>query len=177
MGIAEPYLNQGGLKTDGIEIQVNWGWRVHNAAHGRIYLSSDIGYTAHYMVQTLAGSAFQDFAGTNTVGSSFPHWKALTTLGYKSDAFGLGLRWHYQAAMQDISAVLTPNAVQAGVPEYDLFDLFSTMTIAKKFEMRFGINNLFDKQPPVVSSSQNGADPSVFDFIGRQFYVGAKIKF
>ncbi|MDE2042468.1 MAG: TonB-dependent receptor, partial [Alphaproteobacteria bacterium] len=53
VGIAEPYLNQGGLKTDGIEIQVNWGWRVHNAAHGRIYLSSDIGYTAHYMVQTL----------------------------------------------------------------------------------------------------------------------------
>ena len=41
-----------------------------------------------YSVQTLPGSVFQDFKGTNTiaanhtVSNSFPEWKALTTIGY-----------------------------------------------------------------------------------------------
>jgi len=186
VSVATPYLNLGGLKTDGFEIQVNWGMRLtdlgfHHGS-GKIYLNSNIGYSKSFQRQALPGSAFQEFAGTNTVGSlssggSFPHWKALTTFGYRSDLFGMGVRWHYQAAMKDVSAVLTPNAVAAGVPEYDLFDLFTTLKVNKSFEIRGGINNLFDKQPPVVSSAQNGADPSVFDFIGRQFYVGVKVKF
>ncbi len=186
VSVATPYLNLGGLKTDGIEIQVNWGMRLtdmgfHNA-HGKIFLNSNIGYLHSFQRQALPGSAFQEFAGTNTVGSlssggSFPSWKALTTVGYRSEGLGFGLRWHYQAAMNDVSAVLTPKAVAAGVPDYSLFDLFSTLKINKQFELRAGINNLLDKLPPVVNSAQNGADPSVFDFVGRQFYVGAKVKF
>lgn len=186
VSIATPYLNLGGLKTDGIEIQVNWAMRLSDfgfhGAKGKVYLNSNIGYLDSFQRQALPGSAFQEFAGTNTVGSlssggSFPSWKALTTVGYRSEGLGFGLRWRYQAAMKDVSAVLTPAAVAAGVPEYDLFDFFATLKVNKAFEMRAGINNLFDKQPPVVNSSQNGADPSVFDFIGRQFYVGAKVKF
>jgi iron complex outermembrane recepter protein len=46
-----------------------------------------------------------------------------------------------------------------------------------KFEFRAGVNNLFDRGLPFVNSSQNGTDLSVYDAIGRSFYMGVKFGF
>ncbi len=181
VSVATPYLNLGGLKTNGLDIQINWGMRLtdmgfHKLA-GKVYISSNIGYTNSYKVQALPGSAFQEFSGTNTPGASYPRWKALTTFGYTSNTLGLGVRWHYQSAMNDVSSVLTPSSVSPGVGVYQLFDVFGTLKLNKAIELRAGINNVGDHSLPIVYSSQNHADPSAFDAVGRQFYVGAKLRF
>ena len=179
--IGQPFLNLGGLQTDGVEIQVNWSVGLADIGvgngSGAVYINSAIGYMNHYKVQTLPGTAFQDFAGTNTIGSPRPEWKALTTFGYRSDAFGVALRWRYQDAMDDISAVTTPANAAVGVDAYNLFDLTGNVKVADAFDLRWGITNLFDKGLPYVASSQNGADPGTFDAIGRSFYIGAKVSF
>lgn len=179
--IAQPYFNLGALDTDGIDIQVNWSLRLGDAGiangSGRIYASSAIGWLNHYKIQTLPGTAAQDFANTSSPGRPLPRWKALTTLGYDDDGFGIGIRWRYQGALDDISAVTTPAAVQVGVPAYHLFDLFGTVKVTDKVEFRGGITNLFDRDIPFVASSQNGADPGAYDVVGRSFYVGAKFNF
>ena len=101
----------------------------------------------------------------------------MTTVGYRSDVFGMGLRWRYQNAMNDISSVLTPATAQPGVAAYSLFDLFGTVRVNKQFEFRAGVNNLFDKGLPFVASSQNGTDTALYDPIGRSFYMGVKFNF
>ena len=131
----------------------------------------------HYKVQTLPGTAAQDFVGTSTPGRPLPKWKALTTVGYSSDVFGIGLRWRYQGKLRDISAITTPAAEQVGVKPYNLFDIFSTLDINDNMQLRGGITNLFDKGIPFVASSQNGTDAGTYDMVGRSFYVGAKFKF
>lgn len=181
VAIAQPYLNLGALDTDGIDVQVNWSLNLADAGisngSGRIYASSAIGWLNHYKVQTLPGSAAQDFVGTSTPGRPLPKWKALTTVGYSSDVFGIGMRWRYQGALDDISAITTPAAQQVGVPAYNLFDLFGTLNVTKDIQFRGGITNLFDKNIPFVASSQNGTDPGTYDVVGRSFYVGAKFSF
>lgn len=181
VGIAQPYLNLGALDTDGIDVQVGWSLKLADAGisngSGRIYASSAIGWLNHYKVQTLPGQAPQDFAGTSALGRPLPKWKALTTVGYGSDVFGIGMRWRYQGKMRDISAVTTPAAEQVGVKAYNLFDLFSTVDITENFQLRGGITNLFDKGIPFVANSQTGADPGTYDIVGRSFYVGAKFNF
>lgn len=176
-----PYLNLGGLKTDGVEIQMNWGLRLSelgmNSPSGKIYINTAVGYTRHYSIQTLPDSDFQDYAGTITLGAAYPHWKALTTLGYSSDVVGFGLRWRYQQGMNDVTSVTTPNNPSPGTPAYNVFDLFGTTRINDALELRAGVTNLFDKKSQLVSSSQFSTDLSVFDPVGRSFYVGAKVKF
>jgi iron complex outermembrane receptor protein len=179
--IALPFLNLGALETDGVEIQFNWGVHLSDVGigdgSGRVYVNSGIGWLNHYKVQTLPGSAVQDFARTSTLGRTLPRWKALTTFGYGSDVVGFGLRWRYQGPMDDITAVTTPTTPSIGVKTYNLFDLFGTMKITKGFELRAGVTNLFDRGLPVVASSQNNTDVGTYDMVGRSFYIGVKAQF
>jgi iron complex outermembrane recepter protein len=179
--VSLPFLNLGGLQTDGIEIQANWGVRFTDIGigegSGRFYVNTAAGWTNHYNVQTLPGTAFQDFAGTSTIGRALPKWKALTTVGIKTDSFGFGLRWRYQGPMRDVSAVTTPATPGIGVKAYELFDLFGNITVNERFELRAGITNLFDRGLPIVASSQTSTDVAVYDAVGRAFTVGVKARF
>jgi iron complex outermembrane recepter protein len=89
--IETPYLNLGGLKTEGIDFQFAWSLTLgelggRSSLPGRVFVNSGIGYLKKYAIQTLPGSAFQDYDGTNTIAATytvsqtFPRWKALTTL-------------------------------------------------------------------------------------------------
>ncbi|MBA4354180.1 MAG: TonB-dependent receptor, partial [Novosphingobium sp.] len=185
--VATPFLNLGSVKTDGIEAQVNWTVpaRFLGAESGRLFVNSAVGWLKSYKLQLLPGAATLDYTGISNGAAGVsslppratPKWKSVTSFGYRSDGGTLGLRWRYQSAMKDTTSVLTPATAQVGVPAYALWDLFSSVKVAKSFEIRAGVNNLFDKGLPFVASSQNGTDVALYDPIGRSFYVGAKVNF
>jgi len=184
--VSTPYQNLGGLRTDGIEMQLHWGLPFRAiGASGKVYVDTAIGYLNAYKVQLLPGAGFVDYTGISNGGAgtgsvpprATPKWKALTTLGYRSDVTSVGLRWRYQDAMKDVSSVLTPATASVGVKSYQLFDLFGSYKLGKSIELRAGINNLFDRGLPLISSSQNGTDVALYDPIGRSFYAGVKFKF
>jgi outer membrane receptor protein involved in Fe transport len=141
-----------------------------------------VSYTASFKVQTLPKTAFVDYIGTNTIvgatpAGPHPEWKALTTFGYRLGAVDVGMRWRYLDGMKDVSVITTPSKPSAGVPTYQLIDLFGTYNLNAKWQLRAGVTNLFDHDLPVVASSQVSTDPSTYDAIGRSFYVGLKAAF
>ena len=79
--IETPYLNLGGLKTEGVDLQLGWAFDIGDL--GTLHFNTGVGYLLEYSVQTLPGSAFQEFTDTNTiaanhtVSNTFPEWKAL----------------------------------------------------------------------------------------------------
>jgi outer membrane receptor protein involved in Fe transport len=181
-----PFRNLGALKTDGVEVQVHWGIPAPFLSEsGKLYVDTAIGWLNNYKVQLLPGAAFLDYTGISngSAGDSSlpprttPRWKALTTFGYKSDAFSLGLRWKYQNPLDDVSKVNTPTNVAVGVPAYATWDLFGSVRVGGNFELRGGVNNLFDRGLPFVASNQTSTDTATYDLIGRSFYVGARVKF
>ncbi|KRA84160.1 TonB-dependent receptor domain-containing protein [Altererythrobacter sp. Root672] len=186
LNVATPYQNLGRLKTDGIEAQLSWNIPLGLLDEsGSIDLNSAIGWLNNYEIQQLPGVPPVDYTGVSVGGAgtssvpprATPVWKALTTVAYRTDTFGIGLRWRYQSKLKDVSSVLTPANAQVGVPSYQLFDLFGSVRIEDEFELRAGINNLFDKELPFVASSQNGTDTALYDAIGRSFYVGVRFGF
>ncbi len=182
-----PYRNLGALKTDGVEVQLHWGVPASFLGEGsKLYVDTAISYLNNYKVQLLPGAAFLDYTGVS-VGTAFdpssvpprvtPKWKALTTFGYRSDNFNLGLRWKYQNALDDVSRITSPNNIAVGVPDYATWDLFSSVKVNDRFELRFGVTNLFDRGLPFVASNQTGTDTAQYDLIGRSYYMGVKIGF
>lgn len=184
--VLTPFLNLGALETDGVEVQVRWAVPAPFLGNsGKLYVDSAIGWLNNYKVQLLPGNPVLDYtgisngsAGPNSVPPRVtPKWKALTSFGYKSDKVGLGLRWRHQGAVKDASFVLTPTAVQVGVPAYNIWDMFGSVKVTDKLTFRAGVNNLFDRGLPFVASSQTGTDTALYDVIGRSFYVGVRVGF
>lgn len=184
--VTTPYQNLAALNTDGVELQVHWGVRAPFLADsGKLYVDTSVAYLNNYKVQLLPGAAFLNFTGisngTAQEGSvpprATPRWKALTTFGYKSDSFGMGLRWRYQNPLDDVSKINTPTNVAIGVPAYATWDMFASFNVDKRFELRMGVNNLFDRGLPIVASNQTSTDTAQYDLIGRSYYVGFKVKF
>jgi iron complex outermembrane receptor protein len=185
--INTPYLNLGSLKTEGIDIQLNWSTELSDVglrAPGKIYANTGIGYIRHFTLQTLPNSKPQDFVGTNTInggagalGTVFPRWKALTTVGYQVGGMMVGLRWRYMAAMKDVTSVTTPATPGVGVPAYNLFDLIGSYEFNHKWLVRAGVTNLANRGLPVVASSQTSTDPATFDAVGRSYYLGLSVAF
>ncbi|MDE2050846.1 MAG: TonB-dependent receptor, partial [Gammaproteobacteria bacterium] len=177
--VRTPYENLGGLKTDGIDFQFNWAFDladIHGLrVPGMLALSSGIGYNHNQEVQTLSGTPWTEYSGTNTLNASYPKWKAITSVSYSVGGATAGLRWRYQDAMKDVSSVTSPKSPGFGVAPYDIYDLFASYDINDSWQVRGGINNLLNHGIVAVSSSQTGSDPAVFDQIGRAYYVGVRM--
>jgi iron complex outermembrane recepter protein len=186
VNVQTPFLNLGALKTDGVEIQVHWGVKAPFISESsKLYVDSAIGWLNNYKIQLLPGAPFLDYTGISSGSAgpgsvpprAAPKWKALTTVGYKSDGLGFGLRWRHQGSLKDSSFVTSPANVAVGVKPYNLWDMFATAKVAEKMEFRFGVNNLFDRGLPIVASNQVQTDTALYDVIGRSFYMGVKLGF
>jgi len=178
--IETPYLNLGGLKTEGVDLQLDWVVQLND--RWTAHFNTAVGYLLDYSVQTLPGSAFQDFTGTNTiaanhtVSNSFPEWKALTTVGVGFGPLSTSVRWRWQDAMEDVTSVTTPATPGIGVATYNLFDFFASYDFNTNWQLRLGVTNLTDEGPVTVSSSQTGTDTAVFDVLGRSYYMGVRVR-
>ena len=67
------------------------------------------------------------------------------------------------------------------MPNMSYLDLSASWKVVKNLELRAGINNLFDKDPPIVSSNVAGSGATnsfpTYDQLGRQLYVAFTAKF
>jgi len=73
------------------------------------------------------------------------------------------------------------NHFNARIPSFSYLDLSSEWRINKTFAVRGGINNILDKDPPMISSdiAPGGAANTygIYDAMGRQWFVGVTAKF
>ncbi|RZM25124.1 MAG: TonB-dependent receptor, partial [Sphingomonas sp.] len=179
--IALPYLNLGGVKTRGLDIQVDYALDLGeiNVVQGaKLSLNSVFSYLDSYQVQGLPGTPFQEFRGTIDYTNSLPlpRWRWLSTANVSYDGFDLGFRWRHLNAMRDVSSVIS-TVVAPGVPAYDLFDVTGRIAVNDRFSMRMGVTNIGNRQPPVVQGTAGFTLPGTYDIVGRSFYVGVTTRF
>jgi outer membrane receptor protein involved in Fe transport len=71
------------------------------------------------------------------------------------------------------------DSVDAHLPRMNYLDLSAIWQITRQAELRAGVNNVTDKDPPIVSQDVNGlTTPNSFptyDFLGREFFVGVRL--
>ncbi|MDH4746204.1 TonB-dependent receptor [Sphingomonas sp. CBMAI 2297] len=182
----EGALNLATYKTDGIDVQFDWGFDLAGMGLGEgagtMRLNSVVTYTRSFKVSSLPGSPVLDYVGSignNAVSPQIAHprWKTNTSLGYTSGAFTITGRWRFIDKMIHQDKVVNPAAITPGVPAYSYFDADFTVNVSDRFQFTGGITNIGNKAPPFVSGQPLTTDSATYDIIGRSFFVGAKVKF
>jgi outer membrane receptor protein involved in Fe transport len=128
-------------------------------------------------------------------GESMPRWSHGLGATWTSPdkAVHLGANWRHIAAMTisynaPAETGIAPNEAQrrsayAGVPTYDYLDLSGSFDVGGRFTLRLAVNNLFDRDPPLLPDSRSvlGLLRSNtlfrYDLLGRQLVANVSVKF
>jgi outer membrane receptor protein involved in Fe transport len=136
----------------------------------------------YFKTQATSTAPFLDNAGTLNQGGQYK-WRAFTTLGYSFGAFDTGLTWLHLPSADPAQKVQSPTTRILGVPSYDLFGLQAAWNINTTYSVRAGVDNVLDKEPPVVGANPGvnnalgSTMPGYYDVLGRRYFIGARASF
>ncbi|WP_230635519.1 TonB-dependent receptor domain-containing protein [Sphingomonas sp. Leaf4] len=124
-----------------------------------------------------------------TCGQPLPRWRGNTRLTWNNDGLSLSLRHRYigpvytdryLVPLRQGAAVVPDRAtlVYPRLPAQNYFDLSFNYDATRKIELFGGVNNIFDRDPPVTTQGPNANTFSAtYDVIGAEFFLGATLKF
>ncbi|HEX3422360.1 MAG TPA: TonB-dependent receptor [Sphingomicrobium sp.] len=119
------------------------------------------------------------FAGV--CGTPNPKWRhvARATLTMPN-GLGASIRWRYFSPV-NANSFAGPAEERFGAQNY--FDLTLTARVQQKLNLRLGVDNIFDREPP-IGGGNTGAGfgngntfPQVYDALGRYIFAGATVDF
>jgi len=181
VAVSAPYYNLGAIRTDGLDLSINWRARFSDMGlerlPGGLSLSLAGSYLFSYKTQNQPGGVYYENADTG----NYYKWRTYTTLSYFTGVFNVGLNWQHLPTVRNAAAATTPTTKILPAASYDNFGLFGGWNITEALAMRFGIDNLFDRQPvivgaqPGVTNSEGTTNPGFYDVLGRRFYIGLKL--
>jgi outer membrane receptor protein involved in Fe transport len=197
--VFQPISNRGLLHTDGIDLQVqyetelpaSWSWGDHSArlrlhaawthmfsneAQENVITNTFdcVGYFARPCQNLLPGA---------NSGASFPENRAISNLTYSAGPLDVNLTWRWIDGMRNAAEWagpllfnFTPILAVPEVGSYTYYDLGLGYRFSDGFELRFGVNNLFDKQPPNLSeaATDHNTDPRLYDVYGRSYFLNLR---
>jgi iron complex outermembrane receptor protein len=182
--VDQPTFNLGQLTTNGVDFSLAYALRKTPA--GDFNVTADITHLMVYKNTPAPGAVTQEIAGTENKQFGF----------YAKNRGTLNVGWAGWGAealitMRYIGGVgipLTNGAPTGGFLGWNLaaveyYDLTAAYTIAPtNTKLRVGILNLTDKTPPIAGINSFGSgssvtDVTVYDTIGRRFFVGLTQKF
>jgi outer membrane receptor protein involved in Fe transport len=189
--VGRTYVNNGRFKVSGLDLQLDWGFDV---GPGAVNLNVVANYLLDFKSSSLPVLPMVDYTGTlgtdeNGLNGGNYEYRVLSTLGYSIDKFNIALQWQHLPSIEDATeAVIGADTATTGYPSYNIFSLFGSYAVTDNVNVRFGVDNLFNKAPP-LGTIDTAADPSLgqlsggnfnatyYDTNGRRFYLGANMKF
>jgi iron complex outermembrane receptor protein len=168
--------NSEGLRTSGVDLQLDWRF---DLGAGELGVSWLVSYVDSFERLEAPGAPPTELAGTagsDFIGSSLPEWKWSFGVSYGWQALTLDARWRYIGGMKD---AIEP---EFRIPHYDYFDLGGSYDFEEGalagLEFRAGVENATDEDPPIFPSySQSNTDPSQYDVLGRRYYMSLRYSF
>lgn len=186
--IITTFFNNGRFVTEGVDTQIDWSYDV---GPGKLSVNSLFTYLVSMKSSELASDPMLEYAGTlgpnqNGLNPGEFRWKMFNTIGYRFADWNVALQWQHLPSIKSAESVSDPTTTITGAGSYDAFALNGSYAVGKDISIRFGIENLLDKAPPVTGVNTKppagvlagGAINDVlYDVNGRRFYVGATVKF
>ncbi|MEO8115786.1 MAG: TonB-dependent receptor, partial [Phenylobacterium sp.] len=198
-------INTGYLQTSGVDVNANYRTSFADAGlgdWGGLAFSFVGTYTQEYVTQTVTGGTTYDCAGlfgvicsTAAQGGPIPKWRHKFRLTWTTPwPVTVSLNWRYIGSTKfdanDSDPSLNSGVVDtpdAKIKPYNYIDLAGTWKVRDSISLRAGVNNVFDKDPPILESNTFPASgppfgngntyPGTYDALGRTIFVGMTADF
>jgi len=158
-------VNFGSLSTKGIDLKADY--RLPLNSLGSLAFSVEGTRLISLSTQPLTGGPSYECKGFFgvTCGAPNPGWRHVlnTTWSTPWDALDITLRWRYLGSTE--SQYLSDNPQLATgkafpltnhVPSYNYIDLSAMFKVYKGVRLQVGVNNITDKDPPIIDSGTGG---------------------
>jgi iron complex outermembrane receptor protein len=170
-------LNVGEVHTRGIDVQSSYSMEI-----------GSLGGLGFSFVGTWLDTL--ETSGTECVrlfgaicGTPNPEWRHTARVSWNlPDGIGLSGRWRYFSGVDNDGSSARPADLR--IPAQSYFDLTLTARIGDHYNFRLGVNNILDRDPPLVGSNAcpagicNGNTYSqVYDALGRYIFAGVTLDF
>jgi iron complex outermembrane receptor protein len=198
--VVDTPTNVGRIKTDGFDFTSAYAHRFGGI--GNFSLSFLGTYLRHYKVNNGLSPTYDcaGFYGSTCSGnvsrgsnSPMPKWRH-TMRATLQMPFGLGVsvNWRHVGPVrfehESTDAVLNgPDiTLNSHVKAQEYFDLAATYTLLDSVNLRAGVNNVFDRNPPIIVTTQGACSasgcagntyPGTWDYLGRFIYAGVTVDF
>jgi outer membrane receptor protein involved in Fe transport len=190
------YLNTGAFETSGVDATIDWFFDI---GPGRFSVNSIVSYLLELKSKELPNDPLIDYAGSlgpqqNQLNAGAFDWRMFNTFSYSINQWTAALQWQHLPSIKSASYPTNHATTLTGAGSYDLFGLSGSFAITKQALVRFGVENLFDKAPPLIERNADpnlpafllpggnfggasSATPPLYDFIGRRYFVSAQVQF
>jgi len=178
--------NLGSIKTDGWDVDLFW--TLPQSSIGQFKLGWKNTFVGRYEATGAAGQRQPQKPGVEVADSSIPEWTSNASIGWTLDNWSAN--WtvrHISELTEDCGdAVAFPVCSNQAAGTNTLSaTTFHDMQVGYKIDwmkglqLTAGLNNVFDKDPPIcLSCSLNGYDASTYDIPrGRYWYLRADLRF
>jgi iron complex outermembrane receptor protein len=200
--VSDTNVNFGALTTRGIDVKLNYRQPL---PLGSLSVALEGTKLMNLGVQPLTdGPSYNctGFFGT-ICGASNPAWRHVlnTTWATPWDALDVTLRWRYIGTASSELTSSNPQLSGVGLPltqrisAYNYLDLTAQFALYKNVSLQLGVNNITDKDPPIIDSggggfgsncptiTSNGSScngntwPGTYDALGRFLFAHVTAKF
>jgi outer membrane receptor protein involved in Fe transport len=187
--VTDTNLNAGSIETRGIDFGISYSMPLGGL--GNISFNS-VGTWLDLLGNDPAGPVDYNCVGFHgvTCGTPTPEWRAKTRLSFTTpDGIGLSVQWRYfSSVLRDTLSSDTDLATNSTrpadrrIPQQNYIDLVLTARIGDHYNFRLGVNNLFDREPPIQTQLPAGFGsgntyPQVYDAMGRYIFAGVTLDF
>ncbi|HUH22512.1 MAG TPA: TonB-dependent receptor, partial [Brevundimonas sp.] len=187
--------NIGGLKTSGVDVNANYSvdlsdWGAGNAGG----LNFNFVGTWLNELETDTGlglsSSVYDCAGffANQCDVPNPEWRHRARMTWTSPwSVDVSATWRYYSEVE-LAVLGSDGSLNNSGPRLDktldaqhYIDLAATWQVRDNVTLRAGVNNVFDRDPPlsysVGTTGNNNTYPQVYDALGRFFFFSVSANF
>lgn len=184
------YSNVGGIISQGIDLSFNWSAALSdmgiNFVPGRFTYSLNGNYMIKDARQAAPGEPFEEFTGLSGFGSF--RWTIYNTFGWTNGVANASLNWRHYPSTEAYAHFSGQDERVKGISAYDIFDLSMGYQLTRSLFLRAGVDNLFNKAPPISDFNPGDGGPGTdgynpgniasggaYDLLGRRYFLGVKL--
>ncbi len=187
--IVEINRNLGATSTKGFDFGFNYAVRM--GGMGTLGVSAVGTLLKTLVIEEIKGYGTYDCVGLyglSKCGTPSPEWRHKIRGNWATPwNVDLAMTWRYLSKVEIQESTSQPlltggfREVNKTLAAQDYIDLAGSWNATKSLTLGFGVNNVFDKNPPVVVVGTGGGNgntfPSVYDALGRKVFLNGTYKF
>jgi iron complex outermembrane receptor protein len=192
--VTQTDLNVGTITTKGVDLAAHY--KIDAGQVGKFSFNLSDTYTKDFLIQPVPGGSSYNCAGYwgATCGPPLPHIRQVLTINWQTPLPGLDytIKWRLIGPSKVDSESQNPQLSgpyylsTAQIPGYNYIDMSANYSF-NGIDVRVGVNNITDKDPPLVLNGNLSNCPNTtcndntwtgtYDTLGRYLYAHVSMKF